>query len=489
MLEKVHDAIIENKLIEPGNNVLVCISGGADSVCLLHILDFLSSSLHIKIYAVHINHMLRGKESDMDEEYVTRLCRDMDIKLFSISINVGELAKKDNISIEEAARNARYKEFGRLADQLGNCKIAVAHNKNDQAETIIMNIVRGTGLDGLKGIDYIRDNIIRPLLDVDREKIEEYCLQNNLEIRTDSTNLQNIYNRNKVRLEMIPFINKSFNANIIESIVRMSNLVKEDLDYMQTSAHDIYIKVQKESFTNRSNLERETESKMIYLDIDKLNKLHKAVLRRVIRLAILDVKGNLTNIESIHINKILELCLIGRTGAMLHLPSDIRVSRSYNNLKIYKYQKTENISKKIFNNAKNVNTHINLCGITKIQDWNIKLGGTIINNEDFSVEKFKNMRYNSLIQFFDYEKIKEGGKVIIRSRCKGDLIRPLKSNGTKKLKEYMIDNKIPRECRDKIPLLAKDNEIIWVIGYRISDKFKVTENTKSILKLEVTYEG
>ena len=227
--------------------------------------------------------------------------------------------------------------------------------------------------------------------------------------------------------------------------------------------------------------EDESCTNAIYLDIDKLKGAHKAILRRVLRMAIQNLKGDIKNIESIHISKVSELCLDGRTGAEIHLPSNVRVSKTYNVLKVYLIDDVSNINKD--SDFKKVS--VTIPGITQIESLNIKLEGTILNKETFNIEKFRNMGYNSLIQFFDYEKINEGAEVTLRNREKGDLIKPLKSNGTKKLKEYMIDNKIPREKRDKILLLAKNNEIIWIIGYRISDKFKVTENTKSILKYEV----
>ncbi|HHV95870.1 MAG TPA: tRNA lysidine(34) synthetase TilS [Clostridiaceae bacterium] len=518
MLDKVRRTIIDNNLIEKGENVLVGVSGGPDSICLLHVLDYLSDELGIKIYAVHVNHMLRGEESDADEEYVKELCETLGVKLFNIAINVKEIAEKTGLSIEEAAREARYSEFKYLADKIGNCKIAVAHNKNDQAETVIMNIIRGTGLDGLKGMDYIRGNIIRPLLDVKREEIEEYCKQHNLKPRTDSTNLMNIYTRNKIRLDLIPYINDSFNVDIIENVVRMAELIRDDINYLKSVTEEAYKKCLVKSdygnkSTNRNKIGLKSKDavrclyiegadndcdNIVVLDISKLRKLHRSILKRVLRLAIENVRGNIKDIESVHINQVFRLCVEGRTGAEIHLPTNVRASRSYDILKIFsRVDSDENLDESIENNtrenkfakfqkATSFCYNLNIPGITRIEELNIEIEGTILNKELIDdIENFKKMGYNSLIQFFDYEKIKEGPEVVLRNRQKGDLIKPLKSVGTKKLKEFMIDSKIPRDIRDRILLLAKGREIVWVIGYRISDKFKVTENTKSILKLEV----
>ncbi|NMB97714.1 MAG: tRNA lysidine(34) synthetase TilS [Clostridiaceae bacterium] len=513
MLDRVRRTIAEYKLIEKGDNILVGVSGGADSICLLHILDYLSDEMGIKIYVVHINHLLRGDESNADEEYVKQLCDALGVKLFSISVNVKELAEKTNSSIEEAAREARYKEFQHLAQEIGNCKIAVAHNKNDQAETVIMNIIRGTGFDGIKGIDYVRGNIIRPLLNIDRKEIEEYCRQHNLKPRTDSTNLLNIYTRNKIRLDVIPFINANFNTNIVENITRMTELVRDDLSYLKSVSEKAYkkcllkpdlIKSDPYAYSAYSSYGEDNESyNSILLDINKLKGLHKAILKRVLRIAVENVKGNIKDVESVHINKLISLCSDGRTGAEIHLPANIRAARSYDALKIYLHNKYDEYNKAVKNNKYNETDKnkinecksnqsnktalykVNIPGVTQIDALNIELKGTILNKESFDIEMFRKLGYNSLIQFFDYEKIIEGQEVILRNRQKGDLIKPLKSKGTKKLKEYMIDNKISRDIRDNIMLLAKGSEIIWIVGYRISDKFKVTENTKSILKLEV----
>lgn len=505
--EKVLKTIKKHSLIEPGESVLVGVSGGPDSVCLLHVLYSLSLSYQLKIegiFAVHINHMLRGRESDMDEEYVKELCNQLGIKLFSVSLNIREISDKKGISIEEAAREERYSQFALLAGQIGNCKIAVAHNRNDQAETIIMNIIRGTGLDGLRGMDYKRGKVIRPLLDIGRNEIEEYCIMNNLNPRTDSTNLKSIYTRNKVRLELIPYISKSFSIDMVESINRMADLIRDDYCYLEQVATEKY----KECVLNEHLLEacgnaieldnaKKLDNQMnlvngIELDIKKIMNCHNAIRKRVIRKAIEKVKGNLMSIESVHIEKILGLCLEGRTGSQICLPHNIRVAKSYNILKIYMYDKLSNelpceLSRETAGENREAkftyfNKKLEIPGITPIEVLDAYLEATVIDRNSFDVEIFKNLSYNSLVQFFDYDKLKVG--INIRNREEGDIIAPYKCKGTKKLKEYFIDSKIPREIRNRIPLIAKGKEIVWVIGYKISDKFKITENTKSILRLE-----
>jgi len=460
MIDKVLCTIKKHNLIEKGEGVVVGVSGGPDSVCLLHILCSLKDQLALKLYAVHINHMLRGKEAEQDEIYVRELCGKLGVPLFTAAFDVKEISKKEGISAEEAGREIRYSQFRHFASKAGATKIAVAHNKNDQAETILMHIMRGTGLDGLKGMEYMRDGIIRPLLDIERKDIEDYCKVHQLNPRQDSSNLESIYTRNKVRIDLIPCINRLFHVDMVESIHKMCLLIKDDVDFIESSAAMHY--------------ERCAESDGeggVRLDLSKLAAFHPAIRKRVVRHAIKEVKGDLKGIESVHIENIISLIKDGRTGSETHLPNGLRAGISYGFLKIHIRCDDKPFA---FSEA------IKIPGTTWIQPINSSIE-SFIENKGANIEDYSNIRYNSLVQFFDYEKLKKG--INIRNRREGDIFKPYRSNGTKKLKEYFIDNKIPREERDKIPLVALGNEIVWVIGYKISDKFKVTENTKTVLKL------
>ncbi|HHY24839.1 MAG TPA: tRNA lysidine(34) synthetase TilS, partial [Clostridiaceae bacterium] len=232
----------------------------------------------------------------------------------------------------------------------------------------------------------------------------------------------------------------------------------------------------------------------VELDIEKINEYHSAIRKRVIRKAIEKVKGNVTEIESIHVDKIIELCLEGRTGAEIHLPKGVRAGKSYNILKIYicrdivcrgiSEKSKGKISYTCERGEKNkFFKKVLVPGVTTVEVLNTSLEAVVLDKKSFNVEIFKVLRYNSLVQFFDYDKLLDK-EINIRSRQEGDILNPYKCKGTQKLKKYFIDNKIPREIRDTVPLIAKGREIVWVIGYKISDKFKITENTKSILRLE-----
>ncbi|MCX7923021.1 MAG: tRNA lysidine(34) synthetase TilS [Clostridia bacterium] len=463
MIEKVLQTVEKYSLIQRGESIVVGLSGGPDSVCLLHVLHTLTSRLNIKLYAVHINHMLRGEESQLDEQYAINFCTSLGIPVYTIKVDIKALSKQEGISLEEAGREARYSQFDVYANKVGATKIAVAHNKNDQVETVLMRILRGTGIDGLKGMDYRRDRIIRPLLDIEREDIEIYCEGNFLKPRTDSSNLQTIYTRNKIRLDLIPYINMLFETDITDNIFKMSLLAKDDSDFVETASLELYDKC----LVNKNKHE-------VQLDLLILENYHPAVKKRIVRKAIRDLKGDLKGVENVHIEDIITLGTKGRTGSEIHLPHKIHVSKSYNTLKLFIFVK-ENCP------AVSYNESINIPGTTRLQANGALMEASIHNKSDLAGIS-SNAGQGLLEQIFDYDKLQAG--INIRTRQNGDVFKPYKSNGTKKLKEYFIDNKIPRNVRESIPLVVIGNEIVWIVGYKISDKFKVTENTKCVLKLK-----
>jgi tRNA(Ile)-lysidine synthase len=463
LLEKVYAAITGHELAKEGDTVIAAVSGGPDSVCLLHALYLLSGRLGIKLHAIHINHMLRGCESDADERYTTGLCRKLGIPLHAVPADVGELSRRRGLSLEEAGREARYAEFEKYAAQTGAAAVAVAHNRNDQAETVLMHILRGSGLSGLSGMEYRRGRIIRPLLEIDRTEIDEYCREHGLEPRTDSTNLEDEFTRNRVRLNLIPYIDSNFDTDITGSLCRLSRLAGLDGDYLEKCAGEEYGACLEESGGG-----------FIRLKLDALRRLHPAILGRVLRLALHKLTGSLKGIESIHVDILSDMILKGVTGPVVQLPRNIRAGIFYGVLKIYL-----DTEKKP---ARSFSRRIEVPGLTAADELACLVKAEVLESPS-EVAKYGKLRYNSMVQLFDYALLKEG--INIRNRAAGDIIKPYKSGGTKKLKEFFIDSKIPRDIRDEIPVVAIGNEIVWVAGYKISDKFKVTENTKSILKLEI----
>ncbi|NLJ87278.1 MAG: tRNA lysidine(34) synthetase TilS [Epulopiscium sp.] len=454
MLKRIDNIIKKFNMIDKEDKIVVGVSGGADSICLLHILKELSKDYPFEITAVHVNHGLRGKEADEDESFVRDICRQWDISFNAFHIDIKEEAKRRKSSEEEAGRKARYEIFEKLRKEINANKIAVAHNMNDQAETVLMQLFRGSGMKGLAGIPLIRANIIRPLLAVSREEIEDYCKNNHIPFRQDSTNVLNIYTRNKIRNELIPLIKENFNPNIVGSLYNLAHLLREEDDYLESIAQESFKQVLKEKNTD-----------YIVLDNNIFNSYNIVIQRRLLRIAIKELIGNIKDIEYNHITDIIELSYKG-TGKRISLPRGLVVKKQYDDLLL---QVSEN---KDLSFCYNIPTQ----GSIVIKEAGIKVETRILDKKTFKL-----FNQNTYTKSFDYDKIKD--TLQIRTRCEGDRI--FFEEGSKKLKKFFIDEKIPKDNRNQIPLLADGNRILWVIGYRYSDFYKITSSTNKVLEVKV----
>ena len=294
--EEVLKTIKTYNLIEKNDKVVIGVSGGPDSICLLHLLYSIKKELGFEIVVAHINHQIR-EVADSETEYVKDFCENLGIECFVKKENITELAKKQKKGTEEAGRQVRYDFFEDIAQKTNSNKIATAHNSNDRAETVILNILRGSGISGLKGIEAMRDNkYIRPLIFTKREKIEEYCQENNLNPKIDESNMENIYNRNKVRNIIIPYIEKEFNKNIIQTINRLSDVATEENEFLQ--------KLTEEQYNTISTIENDT----IILDLKKFNHLELVIKRRLILYTINEAIHTTNGIEKVNIDDIIKLC-------------------------------------------------------------------------------------------------------------------------------------------------------------------------------------
>lgn len=294
--EEVLKTIKTYNLIEKNDKVVIGVSGGPDSICLLHLLYSIKKELEFEIVVAHINHQIR-KVADSETEYVKDFCKNLGIECFVKKENILELAKEQKKGTEEVGRQVRYDFFEDVAQKTNSNKIATAHNSNDRAETVILNILRGSGISGLKGIEAMRDNkYIRPLIFTKREKIEEYCQENNLNPKIDESNMENIYNRNKVRNIIIPYIEKEFNKNIIQTINRLSDVATEENEFLQ--------KLTEEQYNTISTIENDT----IILDLKKFNHLELVIKRRLILYTINEAIHTTNGIEKVNIDDIIKLC-------------------------------------------------------------------------------------------------------------------------------------------------------------------------------------
>lgn len=295
--EEVLNTIKKYNMINEGDKIVIGVSGGPDSITLLNVLNKFKEKLNIKIYVAHINHMIRA-EADEETEYVKEFCNGLDVEFFCKKIDAQEEAKKLKIGTEEAGRNIRYAFFEEVAKKVEANKIATAHNSNDNAETVLMNIMRGTSISGLAGIEKIRDGkYIRPLIRCSRNAIEEYCKQNNLQPKFDKSNLENIYTRNKIRNLLIPYIQKEFNPNIIDTINRLSDIAISEEQFINKIVENEYKKL----LINANKNE-------IILDMKKFNMLDYVIKAKLILYTIEKVSGISAGIEKIHIDDIIKLC-------------------------------------------------------------------------------------------------------------------------------------------------------------------------------------
>lgn len=297
MIKKVLETIKKYNLIENGDKIVLGVSGGPDSITMLDILRQLREELEFEIVVAHINHMIR-EEAIEDEKYVQEYCKKNNIECYIKRIDVEKIANTKKIGTEEAGRKVRYEFFEEILQKTGSNKIGIAHNKNDKIETIIMHILRGSGISGLKGIEPKRDNkYIRPLIECERSEIEQYCEENKLEPRIDKTNFENEYTRNKIRNIVIPYIKKEFNPNIIETMNRLSELITEEDNYLEKETQKIY---------NKILLEK--NDKQIILKLKEFNEQETVIKNRIIILATKNLFGSSEGIEKIHIQDLIKLC-------------------------------------------------------------------------------------------------------------------------------------------------------------------------------------
>jgi tRNA(Ile)-lysidine synthase len=477
MLHRVSDYIAGNNLIQEGDRIAVGVSGGPDSVCLLHILNRLygdKGGKNVGLFAVHVNHCIRGKEADLDEEFVKSLCRDMGIVCKSFRIDVKSKAREEGLTEEEAGRLARHRAFVEACREFGCNKIAVAHNMNDNAETFLHNLFRGSGLRGLSGIASLRSlkteagdiTIIRPLLFLKRNEIENYLKSMNIPYRIDASNSSDDYTRNRLRNRVLGYVEDNINERAAEHI----NLAIAQLSEAQAYI-DRHVKARLESIAVR-------EGDSYLLPSDALLK-EDIVIRKGIILNIMEeLAGSRKDIEAKHVEEILSL--IGKqTGKEIHLPYGMLAVREYNGIRLILRK-----DHKVKSRKKIIPEPIPLKVPCKVI---LEEKGMIIEARVIPYEKDKNFSDNNCIKWFDYDKIEN--TVELRTRQEGDFIQINQSGGHKKLKNLLIDEKVPAGDRSSLLLVADGSHIMWIpeAGSRMSEKYKISESTVNILHMSITY--
>ena len=438
MLKQMLETIYNHQLIKKGDKIVVGLSGGPDSLALIHALYHFKENLQIELVAVHINHMFRGSLADDDEAFVKVFCEAHGIPVYTYRIDVSEYAKEVGTSFEDAGRRVRYEYFQKILIKEKAHKIAIAQNKNDLIETFFINLFRGAGIDGLASIEYMRDQIyIRPLLDVDRASIEAYCTENGLEPRRDHTNEENDYLRNKIRNELLPSLKATYNPSLDQTLFKTIQIMKRQKAFWQQHTEELF-----KGICKREN------NKVSVLKSD-FDQIHEAEQIQLLRYVILLVRGNLTNISSELLNRIKGL---SNTGTFVDIDFDYRVSLSYDYLIVE--QKG--------------------CDPLELTP---ELHTLKLNRKGYDALKHK--VDSEEIVAIDMDSIK--GELYIRHRKNGDTFAPFGMKGHKKIKDFFMDEKVPKDQRDQIWLICDDAKIVWVHGMRLNEQCKITKETENIL--------
>jgi tRNA(Ile)-lysidine synthase len=451
--EKASRYIKKQELLKSGDRVIAGVSGGADSMCMLLILLSLKQELDLDIIVAHVNHGIRGEEAKRDADFVEAFCADKGLAFELANADIPGIAKETGTTSEEAGRNYRYSFFCELAEKYRAEKIAVAHNSDDNAETVLFNIFRGSGIGGLKGILPKRSisgkgskyTLIRPVLALSRAEIEEGLKEAGQDFCTDRTNNEDTYARNRLRNTILPMARDNINANVYGHI--------ESLSRQAASVYD-FIEQETDKYASCINpVTDEDGSKTgVSIDIPSMEKLHRVLKQSLIRRAFEMVSGKLKDVEETHIEAIEDL-INKQSGKRISLPYDITATRVFNSIILS--------SEGSFETFDNVSDH----GIT----WEI------CNREDLTTDIPK----EQYVKWFDYEKT--GDDLEVRTCRDGDYLLIGKEGHKKSLSRFMIDNKIPLQERDKIPLLATGSHVLWVVGYRQDDSCFVTASTKRVL--------
>jgi len=462
-LDRVMDCIYKYKMIAEGDAVLIGISGGIDSITLLYSLYFLSDKLKCSLIVAHANHGLRGEQSDREAEFVRKIADELKLPFVIEKIDVLGYMGEKGLSKQAAARELRYDFFERAAKNTSANKIALGHNADDQAETVLMRLLRGSGASGIAGMRAVRDKIIRPLIEIKRDEITEFVKEKRLRYVEDPSNLEPYYLRNKIRLNLIPLLKEEYNPNIVDTLRETAEIIRDEDEFLESYCSTIL-----------SDIIQSKGNEAIEIDVLKLKNFHIAIKRRIIRIVLKMLKGDLLKISVVHVEEILNSINKGFSGKSLNLPDGICVLYEYDKLKLFREAEVEEEAEVRFD------IPLKIPGETILSAPEYKFIAEIISPVDFAAAGFS-LR-NKFTAFFDMDKLK--GALRVRNRVNGDIFHPSGMKGSKKLKEFFIDEKIPRRERDSIPLIVSGDIILWIVGERTADYGKVDKDTKKILKIE-----
>ena len=475
MRERVRAYIKEHQMIRPGENVAAGVSGGPDSVCLLFLLKDICRELGARLYAVHVHHGLRGAEADGDESFVRELCAREQIPLRVFSYDVRERAARERLTLEEAGRLCRYEAFREAASELGGARIAVAHHMDDQAETVLFHLFRGAGIRGLSGMEPVRGDVIRPLLCVCRDEILEWLRGEGHSWRTDSSNESSEYMRNRIRGELLPWAQAHVNPQAGRHVAEAAQELSEIEGFLRRKTEEAFRLCVRE------------EENGCFLFESGYRLLDPVLQDRLLRRC-METAGGLKDVERIHIRILREL-MEKQTGSRADLPGGRSARREYQGLRIEKKSRTEAGRGTQEAPGGEGGTGTGTAGAAAEQALRPRIPGSLTiggKTWRFSLEKAQKdqiIPQKTYPKWFDYDKIKKC--LEIRGRRPGDYLEINREHGRKKLKAYLVDEKIPASERERLRLLADGSHIVWIPGHRISEGYKVTDDTERILKVQI----
>jgi tRNA(Ile)-lysidine synthase len=458
IFERFKNNLAKKELVKKGETIVLAVSGGPDSLCLLHLFNRLASADNLKLVVAHLNHGLRP-EAAAEEAGLASLAARLNLSFKAKRVNIRSYKKRLKLSEEAAGRRARYRFLLRVARSFKADAIALGHHRDDQAETVLLNLLRGSGIDGLSGMLPLRHlngvKLIRPLLEFRRSEIESYCLDQGLDYYTDSSNLETYYTRNKIRLDLIPHLEERYNPRIREALAGLAELAAEDRLYF---AHQV---------RKTAGKLVEHKGKLTFLDRSTLNKLPRAISSRVLRQLLSHYRTG-RELGRLHLNQLLELAKDGNVGARLDLPGGLRAYRAKDSLILARKDdwKPEEIGEQ----------ELLIPGLALLPGGQA-ISASLARRGNLCWPPQRNSAY------LDFDTIPPG-RIIIRSRKPGDRFHPQGATGSKKLKSFLIDQKVDQMMRDSLPLVTVGGAIIWVAGLRIAHPYRVTNKTARVLCLK-----
>lgn len=470
--QKILELIKKEELIRPKERVLIAVSGGPDSLALLHWLVGIREEWQLNLLAVHLNHQFRGEEADQDEAFVQEICQAWELPCLSKRMDVASFARKRQLGNQEAARICRYQFFEEVAKEYGYPKVALAHHADDQLETVLMRLIRGTGLKGLSGIPILRETehytIIRPFLAVTKQEIEDYCKRHQLEPRIDPSNQSDHYTRNYIRHHLIPHI-VHLNTNVHQIVTEMTETLRLENEYIES-----------ESRRYLSTVLRSQSEDKIAICLSSFLKVPLPLQRRLILLLLSYLPISRSFWNKVHIEAIFNLFHSTNGYKRLHLPEAILVTKEYNHVQISKLDSSED------KKHRDYLEELPACGEYRLTSPSLLVQISIWDRKDvtqaatsFMDEEDKQIH----VAWFDAEQLHL--PIILRNRRPGDKIQPLGMEGHKKVKDIFIDEKIPHAARQIWPIFTQGDQLIWIPGLKRSNRAKVTKETEKLLKVEI----